>query len=172
MAKTVDKPISLSAYARHRGVSRQLVTAAIKDGRLMASLDHSGSRVRIRSAELADREWELAGVSSAPQKRKGSESPVDALAAAGIPTLAVSRARLHAAKASIATMELLEKKGKLIPVERVRAEVSDRFTAVRTRLLALPTEARQRIPELTDDSVAVLDALVREALEHLAGEIS
>ena len=42
-------------------------------------------------------------------------------------------------------------------------------TIARTKLLATPTRARQRIPHLSLEEVNILDDLLREALEELAG---
>ena len=90
------------------------------------------------------------------------------LAAAGVPSVAVSRARIEAVRAALATIELNEKKGKLVSVDVARTAVIEKFTAVRTRLLGLPTRIRQRLPHLTAEDVRIIDALIREALEELA----
>ena len=40
----------------------------------------------------------------------------------------------------------------------------------RTKILGIPTKAKQRIPDLDVDAIEVLDAIVRETLEDLAGQ--
>jgi phage terminase Nu1 subunit (DNA packaging protein) len=41
------------------------------------------------------------------------------------------------------------------------------FTACKTRLLAIPSRARQALPHLVAADLGVLEALIREALEDL-----
>ena len=47
-------------------------------------------------------------------------------------------------------------------------EWSEIITRARTKLLGIPTKAKQRIPDLDTDAIGVLDDIVREALEDLA----
>jgi phage terminase Nu1 subunit (DNA packaging protein) len=49
-------------------------------------------------------------------------------------------------------------------------EWSEIITRARTKLLGIPTKAKQRIPDLDTDAIGVLDDIVREALEDLAGD--
>jgi hypothetical protein len=71
-------PISLSAYARHRGVTPAAVQKAVATGRLRASVarDDRGAP-RIADVELADREW-----SARTQARIARPRPAPAPAAA------------------------------------------------------------------------------------------
>lgn len=87
---------------------------------------------------------------------------------AGVPMFAVSEARLMAAKAAIAELELEERRGELVAVDDARADVIAKFTAVRTRILGVPTRIAQRLPHIAADVVPVIDELLREALEELA----
>jgi len=41
---------------------------------------------------------------------------------------------------------------------------------VKTKLLAVPTRLRQRIPHLSLEEVAIADELIRESLQELAEE--
>lgn len=53
----VNGPISLAAYARHRGVKPPTVTKALKRGRLKLSVVYVDGRPMISDAALADEEW-------------------------------------------------------------------------------------------------------------------
>lgn len=53
----VDGPISLRAYARHRGVSGEAVSRAVKGGRLRASVVRIDGVPKISDVAIADREW-------------------------------------------------------------------------------------------------------------------
>jgi hypothetical protein len=168
--------ISLAEFARRRGVSRAAVTQAIRAGRLRDSVGRAGTKPVIMDVDLADREWS-AGRPAPPGVRlaepevtrmPSARSALDEAAAAGVPSVAVSRARFEAVRVAIATMELTLKRGELVPVEEARTAVAEKFVAVRTRLLGLPIRIRQRLPHLSAEDVRVIDALIRETLEELA----
>lgn len=93
------------------------------------------------------------------------------LKAAGVPALEVSEARLMAAKAEIAELDAGERRGELISVEQARADVIDKFTTVRTKILGVPSRVAQRFPKLAPEIVPVLEDLLREALTELADEV-
>ena len=80
----------------------------------------------------------------------------------------MSESVLAAVKAKRETMALHREEKKLLPRDQVEKAMADNYTIIRTKLLALPTRARQRIPHLTLEEVAILDELQREALEDLA----
>ena len=42
------------------------------------------------------------------------------------------------------------------------------MTVVRTKLLGIPTKAKQRLPDLDTTAIACIDDIIREALEELA----
>jgi phage terminase Nu1 subunit (DNA packaging protein) len=90
------------------------------------------------------------------------------LASLKIPVAAVSEARMMAAKAAVAEMDLAERRGELIAVEKARADVLDKFATVRTRILGVPSRVAQRLPKLATEVVPVLEELLREALLELA----
>jgi phage terminase Nu1 subunit (DNA packaging protein) len=162
--------LSLSAYARHRanaglpGGTLRAVQVARDSGRLDGVLTHDG---RIISAEAADAAW-AASTNADMVPASGPTAP--ALAVATPSPLAEHRARQAAAAATIAELELAEKRGQLVRIEDVEARWADIVTLVRTKLLGVASRARIRDPSLTSKQVGVFDALIREALEELAGE--
>ena len=54
----MTEPLSIRAYARHRGVSQPAVQKAIRKGRLSASIRQVNGRAVIVDVALADQEWE------------------------------------------------------------------------------------------------------------------
>jgi general secretion pathway protein A len=54
----------------------------------------------------------------------------------------------------------------------ITALIVDEYATLRTKLLALPSKAKQHHPELTLAQLATIDAIVREALEALAADAS
>jgi hypothetical protein len=175
-------PLSLSAYAKRRGVSHVAVSKAITAGRLSASVvrDERGAP-KIADPELADREW---AANTRPRIDHATEGPAEqepprarraapsAASEEGArpkpPDYNESRARRESALADMAEIEVAERRGELVPVNEARADVVSRFTVVRTRLLGVPSRVAQRLPHLAGEVVPILDELLREALEELA----
>lgn len=172
--------MGLRQYARHRerlgldGATLRAVQVAIRDGRLSTSL--TADRKKIRSAKAADAEWAAsthadrvpltgptapAAAAPASPAGDGEEAPVNELGAA--------RARHAAAQAELAEIELARKRGELMPARNVEARLADVFLRCRMRLLAVPARLRQQDPSLGADQLRLVEGLIVEALEELAG---
>jgi len=161
-------PLNPSAYAQHRksaGLSGGTVKAvrdAIRSGRLSTSLT---SDKHIVDAAAADAEW-AATTNADMVPASGPTAPAQTAAVAS--PLAEARARHAAASATIAELELAEKRGQLVRIEDVEARWSEVVTLLRTKLLGVPARMRQRDPSLKSKQIATVDTLIREALEELA----
>lgn len=182
--KSKRTPISLRAYAKRRGVSAESVSKAIAAGRLKDSVVRVGGAPKIADPDLADREWEA----NTRQRVDHRAGPGGATLPVGEPSAVatgseadelanyyVSRARREAAMArkeaalaDMAEIDVLERKGELVPVAEARARVIDKFTIVKTRILSVPSRVAQRLPHMTPADVQVMDDFLREALEELA----
>jgi hypothetical protein len=160
-------PLSLRAYARHRkelelaGGTLYAVQTAIKSGRLKKSLTPDG---RIADAKAADVEW-------------GATTHVDRIPLSGPtsvgvqpPDLGESRARREAAEASLAEIELAEKRRELVLAKDVESRLVNVFAQCKTKLLGVPARCRQRDPGLTGPQIELIESLVREACEDLANK--
>lgn len=158
--------MGLREYARHRkaaglaGGTLRAVQVAIRDGRLSKSLTRD--RKRIASAAAADREWE-ATTQADRVPLSGPTAPAEPP-----PSLMESRARREAAEAELAEIELAEKRRELVPAKDVESRLVNVFAQCKTKLLGVPSRARQRDPALTGEQVSLIEALIREALEELA----
>lgn len=144
-------PLTLAAYARHRGCARNAVARAIEDGRLSRSLTRDR---KIRSAREADAEWEAATIAD--------QAPDPAPSA-----LVQARSRLGAAKAELIEMQLRERKGELVQAADVERRWAAIITGCKAQLLAIPSRLKQEDPDLTTAQVALVERLVREALIEL-----
>jgi hypothetical protein len=71
-------------------------------------------------------------------------------------------------KRLIARMDRKTKANTLLPREELLQAQDAAINITRTVMLGVPSKAKQRIPHLTPDEVAVLDDLIREALQNLA----
>lgn len=84
--------------------------------------------------------------------------------------LVAERAKLAAAQRRRIELQIAAEQRRLVDAEAVRARFIGMVTAAKNRLLAVPSKAKARIPTLTVADVEVLEGLVAEALEELAGD--
>ena len=185
--------ISCRAYAKHRGVTPMAVSTAISSGRIgpPAVVRDENGQPKIAAVALADQQWarNTDPVRAANALVQGTTAgpPVPVLviprpAAPPLPTpptidrapaeepesAATATERLKAAQADLAELKLERERGELVLAKDVERRLVAVFTACKTRLLAIPSRARQALPELTNAGVLVIEDLVREALEELA----
>lgn len=186
--------ISKSEAADALGVSRTAVYKAIKQGRLPVIRTADG-RELIKSETLRE-DWfanTMAKIGVGPKPPAGEkafppprpkrqleeqELPVDepkrdrSLAAPEpgdiVPDYNESRARTEYLKAELLELERKEKEGLLVRTADVQAKWIEVLTISRTKVLGVPSKAKQRIPDLTQDQIAILEDIIREALEELA----
>jgi hypothetical protein len=89
-----------------------------------------------------------------------------------LPDYNESRARSEYEKANLLELERKTKEGQLLRREDVEAAWAGAVNVTRSKLLGVPSAAKQRIPHLELEEVEVLTVLIREALEELAtGEV-
>jgi hypothetical protein len=130
--------------------------------------------------ELNFMSWGSApATSAAPKPRPPSRPPVTDLADDDldaepdidddkVPNFNDERALHEREKRLIARMERKKEANKLLPREEVGQAWDAAVNITRTVMLGVPSKAKQRIPHLTPDEVAVLMDLIREALSGLA----
>lgn len=157
-----DSPLlSVSSYAKHRGDTRQAVEKAIKTGRLQKSLTRDAKGRSWINPELADQEWaQNTDYTDAPQRAPEAVESDDSIAGAS--------AREKHWRAKLAELKFKEAAGELVSAKEVERKWSDVLTTVKTRLLGIPTRAKQQCPELTVGTIAKLDDLIRETLQELS----
>ena len=171
--------MSQRAYAKRRGVSAMAVSRAVRSGRLKASVRDG----KIIDPDLADREWaantDLTDAPSSVIEQSASWPGVDRPVAPPPPAGEESAGEgtpLHEAnriekvwKAKTAELKYKQEAGELVPAAEVRGKLEDTFRTCRTKLLGIPSRARQVLPHLTVGDIAAIESMVREALEDLAG---
>jgi len=87
-----------------------------------------------------------------------------------LPDYNESRARSEFEKANLLELERKQKEKLLLPADQVERVWANTVATVKTKLLAVPTRLRQRIPHLSLEEVAIADELIRESLQELAEE--
>jgi hypothetical protein len=185
--------LSRSAYAQHRadkgltGGRLSAVQKAIKSGRIHLEADG-----RINS-KRADSEWadgtgqedrahqkpvaspsdpapDLPPRQRPPPKPSAPNSEAGDRAYVGMSLVDASAIeKVH--KANLAELEYREQLGELVSAAAVASKLAGLFTLCRTKLLGVPTRARQALPHLTTKDLATIERLQREALEELSGTI-
>lgn len=171
--------VSQREYARRRGITHRAVQKAIAAGRIRT---HEG---KIDPAQ-ADADWPLTTDPSKPKgTATGREMRADNPAAApphddeplrgaagpradGALAYAQSRAIREAYEARLRKLDYEERRGKLVDAEQVARRWEQVIGISRTKVLALPSKIRTRLPKLTPADVAVVEQLVRETLDELA----
>ena len=158
--------------AAQLGVTVQAVYGAIKEKRLTAMEDANG-KIVINSDTMRD-EWNKKSAfrrmrSTPPtnenvKKTKKRNSKTDE----SIPDYEESKARTEHLKAELLELERKEKEKDLVAMEEVQASWENIITTARTKLLGVPSKAKQRIPDLDTNAMSHLDDIIREALEELA----
>jgi hypothetical protein len=99
--------------------------------------------------------------------------PATARRGAELPDYNESRARSEYEKANLLELERKTKEGMLLKREDVEQAWSAAVNITRTKLLGIPSVAKQRIPHLELEEVELLTVLIREALQELAaGEVT
>jgi hypothetical protein len=89
-----------------------------------------------------------------------------------LPAYNDSRARSEYEKANLLELQRKTQEGLLLRREDVELAWGGAVNITRTRLLGVPSTAKQRIPHLEIEEVELLTALIREALDELAaGEV-
>ncbi len=79
-----------------------------------------------------------------------------------------ARSRREAALAGLAEDELRKSRSELVNAAEMQDVMVEAFTRAKSKLLGIPTRIRHQCPHLSLADLAVLDGLIREALEDLA----
>ncbi len=179
---------SLGKAAPLLGCSKQNLSQMVKRGVLEQSIvrDERG-HPKIADLELARREL-AAGTdrskapgyvkarapapSMPPPPPSDPTAPPDGLEEPLNLNLADETARKMYWQARESELKVRTRAGELVEAKKVTDQVFGVFNRLRTRLLGLPTRAKQQLPHLSPQDVAMVDSLVREALEELSLEVS
>lgn len=113
------------------------------------------------------------GSSAAPSEHKQPDprpatAPKPGSSTETLPEYSKSRARSEYEKANLLELDRKAKEGLLLYREDVERAQATALNISKTRLLGVPSTAKQRIPHLALEEVEILTTLIREALDELA----
>jgi hypothetical protein len=117
-----------AAYSRHRGVSRSAVAKAVADGRIVL-ID---GRI---DPTIADAQWKTNTRARSDVRSHGKSEQPDATTGGSYGT---ARARRELAEASLAEIQLAEKRGELINRAGVEMAIETGFRQIRDSVMAAP----------------------------------
>lgn len=160
---SVSKRMGIRAFARSIGVNQRAIQRAIADGRI-TSVERTKRGWRITDAAAARAELEA---NTRPRARDAGQVEAQK---PDPTTLSAATLRERLARAKLIELDYERKRRTLIPLRDAEMSWSALVVAARTRLLGVPSRAKQRLPSLSAADVAVLDELIREALDELANE--
>lgn len=165
--------LSISAYARHRGVSHVAVHKAIKTGRIEREPDGT---IDVAKADAA---WQKN--TNPAQKRKtekdvapAPERPVDPPIVNSGPSFAQSRAIREAYNARLAKLSYEEKSGNLVKTDMVKVAWFNTLRVLRDRVLNMPDRMAPLLSAESDQKVIrdLLDKELRQILSDAADSIT
>lgn len=172
-----DGSVTLTAYAKTKGVSVEAVSKAVRVGRLSKSVVFDAkSRPRV-IPELADQEW-VANTDSAQQRVPAVAPPrpepePDQPVARDEPKTATfqqARTLREAYMARLAKLEFDEKSGLLVRADAVKNEAFKVARTVRDNMLNIPDRIAAELANETNQFKVHqrLTAEIRRALEDLS----
>ena len=157
--------ITRKQAAEEMGVTIQAVYMAIKQGRLTAIKDNQG-KIVINSDTMKD-EWAKRSEPKLIKKiehktYKSSQSETE------YPEYGESKARTEHLKAELLEIERKQKEEQLVSSKEVKATWLQLIALAKTKVLGIPSKAKQRIPDLDVSAMNCLEDIVRESLEEIA----
>ena len=162
--------ITRKEAAEQLGVTLQSIYMSVKRGKLTAMEDANGNilinsdtmRDELRRKSAGQRMNRIDATNKKVKKTRNS------ITDESIPEYEESRARTEHLKAELLELERKAKEKDLVPMSEVQTTWENIVATARTKLLGVPTKAKQRIPDLDTNAMAHLDDIIREALEELA----
>jgi len=159
--------ISFADLAKMKGVSRSAVSQKKRAGILNGAIVNVNGKDVLNKDE-ALRLWETNMV---PHFSKVTEVEGDNRKTTNteeIPDFNTSRSKREAMMARLAEIDVEEREKVLVSAAEVKSSWAQIISLARTKVLGIPSKAKQRIPDLDTSAMTCLEDIVRESLEDLA----
>tara|TARA_R100001082_G_C4273526_1_gene120785 strand:- start:79 stop:585 length:507 start_codon:yes stop_codon:yes gene_type:complete len=158
--------ITRKEAAEELGVTVQSIYMSVKRGKLTAMEDANGN-ILINSDTMRD-ELKKKSVGAQRIKRIDERNPRNSKTHESIPDYEESRARTEHLKAELLELDRKQKEQLLVSAAEVKNSWAQIISLARTKVLGIPSKAKQRIPDLDTSAMTCLEDIVRESLEDLA----
>ena len=161
-----DGRLGIRQYALYARKDEKEIRKAIRDGRI--SIDPDG----FIDPRRADAQWAANSVSTTPATAPPvlpGRLPQEPLGDdGGCPnTYAIERAKREHWAAKREKLEFEKQTGLLVPAADIEDQWVKIANIVRTKILAIPTAARQVLPHLVAEDFRILERIARECCEEL-----
>ena len=158
--------ITRKQAAEELGVTVQSIYMSVKRGKLTAMEDANGN-ILINSDTMRD-ELKKKSVGAQRIRRIDDKKPRNSKTHESIPEYEESRARTEHLKAELLELDRKQKEQLLVSAAEVKNSWAQIISLARTKVLGIPSKAKQRIPDLDTSAMTCLEDIVRESLEDLA----
>ena len=161
--------VTAAQFSRDIKVTKSAVSKALKNGRLDDAVVNRQGKIFLKN-DGARKIWES---TSDPLRSSGSilrPKKVISTENEPIPDFNASRAKREAMMARLAEIDVEEREKVLVPSADVESQWVQLVTIAKTKVLGIPTKAKQRIPDLDKNAMSLLDEIVLETLEDLAAQ--
>lgn len=159
--------------AKMMGVARPVITEAIRSGKIravvvegrnMVDADEAIPALRAHTDPDMNRNGLGAGVSGDDELEGEESNEPGAPRKGSVASMREIQARY---KTKLLKLEYEREVGLVVPIEVIDKRWQKIAGIVRTKILGVPSKARQRIPDLTQRMYTELEKLIYEALESL-----
>ena len=159
--------ISFADLAKMKGVSRSAVSQKKRAGILNGAIVNVNGKDVLNKDE-ALRLWETNMVPHLSQLTKVEGDNRKTTNTEEIPDFNTSRSKREAMMARLAEIDVEEREKVLVSAAAVKTSWAQIISLARTKVLGIPSKAKQRIPDLDTSAMTCLEDIVRESLEDLA----
>ena len=159
--------ISFADLAKMKGVSRSAVSQKKRAGILNGAIVNVNGKDVLNKDE-ALRLWETNMVPHFSKLEKVEGDNRKTTNTDEIPDFNTSRSKREAMMARLAEIDVEEREKVLVSAAAVKTSWAQIISLARTKVLGIPSKAKQRIPDLDTSAMTCLEDIVRESLEDLA----
>ena len=159
--------ISFADLAKLKNVSRSAVSQKKRAGILNGAIVNVNGKDVLNKDE-ALRLWETNMVPHLSNLTKVEGDNRKATNTEEIPDFNTSRSKREAMMARLAEIDVEEREKVLVSAAEVKSSWAQIISLARTKVLGIPSKAKQRIPDLDTSAMTCLEDIVRESLEDLA----
>ena len=159
--------ISFADLAKLKNVSRSAVSQKKRAGILNGAIVNVNGKDVLNKDE-ALRLWETNMVPHFSKLEKVEGDNRKTTNTEEIPDFNTSRSKREAMMARLAEIDVEEREKVLVSAAEVKSSWAQIISLARTKVLGIPSKAKQRIPDLDTSAMTCLEDIVRESLEDLA----